>query len=1151
MVKVFPSSLGFIEQQRLLTEVQGEPVAITCSEECVFIAEEGCLLEIFSLATLQLLGQVRTVSSVKDLVYNAKGDCIVTLERKNHASHGFARVYFKWRGASVDKPMRISLLNSFSEDMRRGVDHSTAEIIELPGEFNSPVTCLACCTESGRIAVGMETTLRIFTLESHQKGSMSSGEESDASHSSEGLLSHSIDILLDIHTNTSLCSLSIFSDYVAFISTHEVRVLKLSVLRDPLLHPHQFPFTTTPDDYLTSSSCSPAPSPALNHSAPTTPHKHGHQVEEAILEDKDFVKWSPSRVWEEEKAANSSPVSTSSSLVDVSLPSLRSHDSRGPSPTIGTLSLPSVFNSTTLKVVEKHAVEVLGPVEYVWGQPIKVKGELAGPRATPTKCRVLTMLYRRFAPKAIPSKSSGSPSSAHKDEFLHTVQLLPVIVSESDGSRQLIGISCFLANKFHGYLYDVHLQGHLASSFSFMSPTHAVVCDDLFLHALSAESVETYTNRSLQTAILHMPKHNILTDSEWLHKPCPSPSMDLTLVSANQFVSSWCLASSQNHMVIVTKSSEHAQLGKASPSLKKSEMSWNIYILQKKSTGAMYQEFSQLTSLLQDSSPPMYHHLLCEGHTLLRSQILSQAAQPSPSLLDTLRNNCFVMAESLCRYNSAKADVGTAAKYLVLSRHKIGKILQVFTKYPRQPPSPAYSILLKFLETVLFDQKCADDSVEESKVADSILQLYAEFRPLALPEVLLNSWLDKHFTPGKALEVTTSYLRQKSLDSNQIFLGRLCELLFLLALHQQQEAIAKLRQLTDTFFTEWLRKNFNYLLQENSKLSQLGLMLREHRVGCLLEVLYSCLASGTLDLELACKLLKHADSGKHEDLASNLTLKHFLDGIFVEKIPSLNATARLRASILLVDVLVARLTVTTPPPPSSTPFSLYGCRHKWLDSLPPFDGSSSPKPPQVVLQDLMQLQALLCTSYDNNSNRQPGHVTSPSDHMTAVASHFETYLSEEMVGGLSLSLLTWPHTGKLKQAVQCIFQTRPALTVEYCQTYFPPDLSHWKTLLDMLCESCSSATCVPVTTTQPSTSSSSSSSILPHSTSPESLLSTHLNLYKAALSHVASLCHTQELLEVLPGSGTLAFFLPYIEKSCKLELSRELAHHLANSSQDT
>ena len=116
---------------------------------------------------------------------------------------------------------------------------------------------------------------------------------------------------------------------------------------------------------------------------------------EAIHEDKDYVKWSPSRVWEEEKAANSAPVSTSSSLVDVSLPRSRSHDSRGPSPIIGTLSLPSVCNSTSHKVTDKHAMEVLGPVEYVWGQPIKVSIEDTGSATTPTKCRVLTMLYRR------------------------------------------------------------------------------------------------------------------------------------------------------------------------------------------------------------------------------------------------------------------------------------------------------------------------------------------------------------------------------------------------------------------------------------------------------------------------------------------------------------------------------------------------------------------------------------------------------------------------------------------------------------------------------------------------------------------------------------------------------------------------------------
>lgn len=278
MVKVFPSYFSFIAKQRILTAVHGEPVAVTCSVECVFVAEEGCLIEIFDLGSLQLLGQVRTVSPVKDLVYNAKGDCIVTLERKSSVSHGFARVYFKWRGATVDKPMRISLLHSFSQDMRRPQDHVTAEIIELPGELNSPVTCLACCPESGRIAVGMDTTLRIFTLHEEKDG-VSSEEDQPSGISGGDGVTHSIDILLDVHTNTYLHRLSIFSDYVAFISTNEVRVLKLSLLRDPELHTQQLPFVPTADECRPSStsSSSTSSSPAVS-SGSAASRRHRQQV---------------------------------------------------------------------------------------------------------------------------------------------------------------------------------------------------------------------------------------------------------------------------------------------------------------------------------------------------------------------------------------------------------------------------------------------------------------------------------------------------------------------------------------------------------------------------------------------------------------------------------------------------------------------------------------------------------------------------------------------------------------------------------------------------------------------------------------------------------------------------------------------------------
>lgn len=118
----------------------------------------------------------------------------------------------------------------------------------------------------------------------------------------------------------------------------------------------------------------------------------------------------------------------------------------------------------------------------------------------------------------------------------------------------------------------------------------------------------------------------------------------------------------------------------------------------------------------------------------------------------------------------------------------------------------------------------------------------------------------------------------------------------------------------------------------------------------------------------------------------------------------------------------------------------------------------------------MQLQALLC--------RCPrDHVTDSGDHMTSVAGHVEGCVQEGMLGELSLKLLTWPHTGKMKevshktmplqcwchvvlcgpQAVKLVFESSPVLTVEYCESYFPAQLSCWKDLLDMLLQTCTSS----------------------------------------------------------------------------------------------
>lgn len=132
------------------------------------------------------------------------------------------------------------------------------------------------------------------------------------------------------------------------------------------------------------------------------------QHEEALTGvSQGFVKWSPLRVWEEERLSSSRPSSTSSSLLDISLPDIlhhqhlgRSHDLHGHTPSIATLSLPSITNCSS-KAPDRHAVEVLGPLEHVPGQPIRTKLEISmshppGSRNATTKARVLTMLYRRY-----------------------------------------------------------------------------------------------------------------------------------------------------------------------------------------------------------------------------------------------------------------------------------------------------------------------------------------------------------------------------------------------------------------------------------------------------------------------------------------------------------------------------------------------------------------------------------------------------------------------------------------------------------------------------------------------------------------------------------------------------------------------------------
>ena len=68
-----------------------------------------------------------------------------------------------------------------------------------------------------------------------------------------------------------------------------------------------------------------------------------------------------------------------------------------------------------------------------------------------------------------------------------------------------------------------------------------------------------------------------------------------------------------------------------------------------------------------------------------------------------------------------------------------------------QSASPPYSILLKYLDLVLFSEEAHESAMMDPQLADTVLKLYADFRPQQLPQLLLNSWLHSAFTPSKPL----------------------------------------------------------------------------------------------------------------------------------------------------------------------------------------------------------------------------------------------------------------------------------------------------------------------------------------------------------------------------------------------------------------
>ena len=422
MVKVLPTTFTLFESQNIINS-SSEPLCITCSDKNVFIACEGCVLEVYTLSTKEQIAKVRTIWPVTDIVYNKHADCIVTLEARSPDSAATCRVYFNWRGiGDFNRPHRVVLMGSLLSQ-EESVD---AEIVELPVENCS---CLSVCELTGAIAVCSERVIQLFALVKENSVSLSTG-------------GYKLGSVLEVRTDMKLRSVKICGNYIACISTHRIRVIKF---------------------LITGTDSHPWSEFQSNGFKPSDKPKNASSISAVCKAYRDFLLWSPSYVWETEskmpKSQNNHPSTSKQQKDSVSELSnkITAHNTL---PDVSTITMPSITRAITeaRRDTGKHELEVLGPVEYVWGQPLTLESK--DDLGANTKCRSITMLYRRFAstgyayvhvsndgslPRATPNcdpmkqrsatmggkpQTSGGWGGRHRGG-IHTVQLVPTVAMTS------------------------------------------------------------------------------------------------------------------------------------------------------------------------------------------------------------------------------------------------------------------------------------------------------------------------------------------------------------------------------------------------------------------------------------------------------------------------------------------------------------------------------------------------------------------------------------------------------------------------------------------------------------------------------------------------------------------------------------------------
>ncbi|XP_066282574.1 BLOC-2 complex member HPS3-like [Branchiostoma lanceolatum] len=1123
MVRVL--SCHHFTSQEVFSTKQEPEVIFGCGDK-LFIATVQNVVEVYQVDAKEcrhLLGFL-TVSAIDQLVYSECGKYVATVEVKSSKQRSltFVRLYFNWEGSDVKQPVRARIAGVPAGNSQPENTGKQLEVVELP--LRKSATCIQCCAVTGNLAIGIGSVMSLYRLCS-KTVQLTGTTYTDLDH------------LLDIHIGFNLAEIALCENYVGGISADEVRVLQVH-FKNETDEDATNPKELVGEDVIRSA----------------TPTDQGVVEDDVIVEDEDFVLWS----FEEHNL----PVDS----VHPEIPSGASPlPRRSASPRLQTNTISLRTISSERPYVEKSSkpTEVLGPVDSVQGRPITV--EWAGLysvgisiKGMNAQLSTTTLLYRRFAP--------GDTAYTAVDGALHSLQFLPTY-SKSDKSDQsrrsrvsvlpaegrcsplhpnpqegtLHGLCCFFTGPRQGFLYDIYDGANLLASYPYTADTSKVVAGDSLLHAVTRNGLETYTLRKFAAAVHRM------EDIDNIHNTCPHPNMDICLIGMRPFIAIQDISVCTSHVLLLSKVESPRTQRVAGQS------HWSLYALQNASVGQLYKDMLDLGLRYQNSSPPAFHQLLCEGHLLLRQALFSQeAGSRTQQLRDLLCESCGLLGD----YHSLpdSQDWSLALPYYNMSGLKVAAVVQQ-ALHQMQPDraQPGYGRgLVHFLDHVLFT---ADEPLETDKSTSNIvLEAYSQLEPESLSKVIIKSRL-RLFDDQKAVSMLRKIKRGVS-GSGARYQPRPLDVLAMavlkLRLCEPEQAQIVLSTVNEPQLVQVLVYEYQLLRAESTQLSHLSQLLRRHQPQALIAALVALQGQDVISLETALQLLRGSEGEIHQ----NTHVRDYLEGVVQARH---GQPASQTVAVMLCDIYIKRLLEWKPPTSRPMPApghvhvprggDCFGVQYPWLDHLPPFKGAGSIKQPCQWVQlrvspprgspmqlpaavapiqigkvspsiseevctccccneDLLKLQSLLCSG--NIGTDIPRHV------LQAIAE------DNHMKGFLAVKLLCLARTDPEK-AVELMIDSHPSILVSFGETIFPESQERWTDVINLLLRMFEDEDSLP-------------------DDRHESLT----GALQGVLSRLASLMEPRTFINLLPSHGTVDFFLPYIQQCLRKHRAGEMRNRVAS-----